>query len=192
MPRRLARPFVSFADVETTAANPDCAAGYLCTYGKKEVFGPCSKAGAGHYGGNESMLGLRNTAPETPYRKYNHFLVEDGTVSPALIVCGTPSVSLWSNWTYEDFDAACRQWQEIYAAKTAKDNSAAITDEKTFDRMLASDCAHTAEIRAVDGVSRLFVDGEAALPLLYLGKDPFGDDAALGDPSAATNSRGRA
>ena len=170
-----------FADVEADASNPDCAMGFVRAHGKAETLQPCYKAEVGNFsgGGRPSMIGLRNSAPGTPYRKYAHFLVEDGVVTPMIVIGGTPSTTKWTNWTFEDLAAAQEKWKRIYAERTARDNSAARIDEAAFDRMIAADFEHVAEIRAVDGVSRLFVDDEVSLPVVYNSKSSFGDDATM-------------
>ena len=43
------------------------------------------------------------------------------------------------------------------------------------DRAISADTEHSAEIRTVDGVSRLFVDGQPAVPIVYKGKHAFSD-----------------
>ena len=168
-----------FADVEVVAENPDCAYGLLRAYGTNESLCLDFAAEKGNFsgGGKPSMLGMPNTAPHTPYRKYAHFIASDGVVTPVIAIGGTPSSSVWRNWTFEDLPSAQRAWKEFYATKTAKDNSVAMMDEAEFDRAIARDIQHTAEVRTVDGVSRLFVDGKASLPIVYAAKGAARADA---------------
>ena len=170
-----------FADVEVVAENPDGACGFLRAHGKDKTLRRDFAAEKGNFssGGAESMLGMRNSAPGTPYRKYAHFIARDGMVTPVIVVGGTPSSSVWRNWTFEDVSAAQTEWARKYAEKTAKDNSSARIDEAELDRILASEIPHDAEVKVVDGVSRFLVDGKVALPVVYAAKVAFGDDAGM-------------
>lgn len=170
-----------FADVEVSDGDPDYACGFLRAYGTNENFTMCYELEAQNFsmGGQESMRNMRHSAPDTPYRKYAHFRARDGVVTPVIILTGSRSVSVWRNWTAEDLDDAQAQWQTFYATKTAKDNSAAMIDEVAFDKGVAADVEHTAEVRTIDGVSRLLIDGEISLPVAYNAKGAFGDDAAV-------------
>ncbi len=169
-----------FADVEVVADNPECAYGMLRAYGTKEKLCMDFDAEKGNFsgGGKPSMLGMPNTAPHTPFRKYAHFIVTEGVVTPVIVVGGTPSSSIWGNWTFEDLPVAQKTWNEFYAARTAKDNSSAMIDETEFDRAIAKDVQHTAEVRTIDGVSRLLIDGKISLPIVYTAKGAARADGA--------------
>ena len=170
-----------FADVEVFDGEPDYSCGFLRAHGTNESFRMCYELETQNFsmGGQESMRNMRHSAPGTPYRKYAHFRAKDGVVTPVIVLTGGRSASVWRNWTAEDLDAAQAEWRTFYATKTAKDNAAAMIDEDAFDRKIAADTEHTAEVRTIDGVSRLLIDGEITLPVAYNAKGAFGDDATM-------------
>ena len=167
------------ADVEVVADNPDCAYGFLRAHGATEDLRRDFKAEKGNFssGGSDSMLGMRNSPPHTPYRKYAHFIAQDGIVTPVILVGGPPSSSTWSNWTFERVSAAQKAWANILKSKAAKDNVASRMEEVAFNQLIASDVEHTAEVKTIGGVSRLLVDDEIVLPVAYSAKTSFGCDA---------------
>ncbi|MBO5940388.1 MAG: hypothetical protein J6R18_04245 [Kiritimatiellae bacterium] len=166
-----------FADVEVVADNPDCSLGFLRAYGSKENLCRDFAAEKGNFssGGSPSMIAMRNSAPNTPYRKYAHFIAKEGIVTPVIVIGGPPSQSIWGDWTFERVEAAQKEWAKEYAAKTTKDNSSAMIDESAFDRILAGDVHHTAEVKTIDGVSRLLVDGKMSLPVAYAARGKLKD-----------------
>ena len=176
-------PLRLFADAQVSSGDYFHAQAALRVYGKKENLLPCWKLNGRYFsmGGQEEMCAAVNSAPGTPYRKYTHYIVgADGLVTPVIVVAGTPSKSVWRNWTAEDLDAADVQWNEIYKAKTARDHSLERMDEATFDRLVAADkIDHTARLEKVGGVTRLLIDGVPSVPTAYRSKGSFGDDALL-------------
>lgn len=176
-------PLRLFADAQVSSGDYFHAQAALRAYGKNENLLPCWKLNARYFsmGGAEEMCAAVNSAPGTSYRKYTHYLVgADGLVTPVIVVAGTPSKSVWRNWTAEDLDAADAKWEGIYRAKTARDNSAERMDEAAFDRLIANDkIDHTARLEKVGGVTRLLIDGVVSVPTAYRSKGSFGDDALL-------------
>jgi len=176
-------PLRLFADVGVASGDYFHAQAALRAYGKNENLLPCWKLNARYFsmGGQEEMCATVNSAPGTSYRKYTHYLVAaDGLVTPVIIVGGTPSKSVWRNWTAEDLDAADAKWDGIYKAKTARDHSSERMDEAAFDRLIAEDkIDHTARLAKVGGVTRLLIDGVPSVPTAYRSKGSFGDDALL-------------
>ena len=166
------------ADVEVPDADADYSSGYLRAYGKKERLDICAALERDYFcfgGGHAEMRGLPCSAPGVTYRKYAHSRVVDGRVTPAIVVSGAPSTSIWRNWTVEDLAAAQAKWAAYFKTRQAGDHAGDRVDEAAFDRAIAADVEHTAEIRTVDGFSRLFVDGRPSEPIIYKGKHAFSD-----------------
>ena len=176
-------PLRLFADAQVSSGDYFHAQAALRAYGKNENLLPCWKLNARYFsmGGAEEMCAAVNSAPGTSYRKYTHYLVgADGLVTPVIVVAGTPSKSVWRNWTAEDLDAADAKWEGLYRAKTARDHSEERMDEAAFDRLIANDkIDHTARLEKVGGVTRLLIDGVVSVPTAYRSKGSFGDDALL-------------
>ena len=166
------------ADVTVPDADSEYSSGFLRAYGRKEILGLCHQAEREYFslgGGHNEMRGLACTAPSMTYRKYAHSRIVDGHVTPVVVVAGAPSISVWRNWTVEDVPAAKKVWEEYFRAHQAKDHADDRIDEASFDTAIAADTEHSAEIRTVDGFSRLFVDGKLAAPVVYKGKHAFSD-----------------
>ena len=166
------------ADVAVPDADADYSSGYLRAYGKDEKLEICFALERNFFGlggGHNEMRGFACSAPGMTYRKYAHYRATEGRVTPVIVVSGAPSTSIWRNWTVEDLPAAQAKWAEHFKTQQAKDHAGERVDEAAFDRALAADVEHTAEIRTVDGVSRLFVDGQPAVPVVYKGKHAFSD-----------------
>ena len=169
------------ADVEVEDADVSSASGFLRAYGAKEKLAICGLLERNYFatgGGPVEMRGMLCSAPGTAYRKYAHFRATDGRVTPVIVVCGTPSVSIWKNWTVEDLPSSKAVWERHYRTMLAKDHSHERTDEDAFNRTLAADCDHTAEIRRENGFSRFYVDGKPTMPVLYKGKHMMDDGSA--------------
>ena len=166
------------ADVAVPDADADYSSAFLRAYGRKERLGMCTvleKEFFGAGGGHNEMRGLACSAPGMTYRKYAHYRSTDGRVTPVIVIAGAPSTSIWRNWTIEDLPAAQAKWAEYFKTQQAKDHAGERVNEAAFDRAIAADTEHSAEIRTVDGVSRLFVDGQPAVPIVYKGKHAFSD-----------------
>ena len=91
-------------------------------------------------------------------------------VRPSIVVAGPPSVSVWRDWTVNDFDAASAAWKkeaQTVVERFTRDMTQDAIDETEFFRRLSNDVEHTAKVVRRDGVSRLLVDGKDAFPALY-------------------------
>lgn len=158
-----------FADVSAHTDAPDAALGYLCAHGAKRHISPVDKIGARWFsgGGKAYMRTLVNAAPGMTYRKYTHFMATVEPVTAVIAVEGAPSESVWRNWTAEDLDAAQRRWDEHWTALAAPDRSRDRADLKAFEKALAADIDHTAQIVTRNGYSRFLVDGKETPPFAY-------------------------
>lgn len=171
------------ADVQVVAGDVERV--HLCIRARDKdgAWKPCHElypargAAELYSGGPELMLGAVNSAPGRFYRKYGHFLADVSSTAFAIIATGTPSTSVWRDWTAEDVDAAQEKWKQTFADRTPKDRAAERIPTETFDRQVAADTDHVAAIRSQDDVTRLFVDGQAVPPAAFRAKGSFGADA---------------
>lgn len=140
-------------------------------------------------GGIQTMRSLPCTAPGMSYRKYGQCFAADDLLTPALVISGAPSDSIWRNWMAEDLAVADKAWPP---REPMPDYLPGACDEADFQRLLAHDCVHTAEVRRIGGVSRLLVDGEIAAPAIYKVKTDLyrtGPDLALRNVSNFAGGR---
>ncbi len=159
------------ADESVRDADVNFSSGFLRYHGKKEgMLRMDTKAENKSFweGGQQTMRGLPCTAPGMTYRKYAQCSAKDGVVTPVLVVAGKASDSVWKNWCAEDLDAATEA-RRTFIKKNypSQDRRPTMMDEKEFDSITAGDCLHSAEVRRIDGVSRLLVDGVISAPVLY-------------------------
>lgn len=162
------------ADVEVPVADTDYSVGFLRAYGHAEDLAPDDKSENQNFffGGQHVMRALPNSPPGETYRKFYQYRAVEDFVTPVIVVAGMPSVTVWKTWGAEDVDAAQALWKRHFDAHQAHDHAADRMDEATFDRLLSFDPTnHVAEIRRIDGVSRLVVDGEIAAPVVYKSKN---------------------
>ena len=117
--------------------------------------------------GGHQMRRIVNTAPSVSYRKYVHGISESGEITPAIWVRGAASESVWYNWRAEYNDEAQELWREYRSERVMPDRRAEMEDRDSFERCLASDTEHEAEIRTVDGRSVFVVDGRPTVPMVY-------------------------
>ena len=167
--------FVS--DVEIPSADVDFSSGFLRGYGREEDLSLDIGAESANFYlcGQHTVRGMPNTAPGMTTRKFAHLRVKDDVVTPAIVVCGARSTSVWKTWEAEDDAASQAEWKKHYETHRAKDHSSERIDEKAFDAMIAADAEHTARIARIDGVSRLLVDGRISAPALYKAKHILSD-----------------
>lgn len=158
-----------FADVSAKTESPSAAVGYLCAYGEKSVLAFPDPISAKEFssGCRPYMRCLVNSAPGMTYRKYAHFSPDDGPATPAIVIEGAPSESVWRNWGAEDLVAAQEAWDAHHKQLSAQDRSGDLADRAAFDAALAADIDHNAEIVSRDGISRFVVDGKDAVPFVY-------------------------
>ena len=156
------------ADQTSTSADVDYSSGFLRYYGRKEKLDLSPAESKNFYrGGMQTMRGMPCTAPGMSYRKYAQCYAEDDILTPVIVVAGAASDSVWRNWFAEDLEAAQALWRKKYQSIPLPDRSSERMDEAAFDRMIAADVEHTAEVRRIDGVSRLVVDGKVVAPVAY-------------------------
>ena len=158
------------ADVAVTGSHGDYCHGFLRAHGKKAEYG-VSELFEKDYGGGgvPESLGLPNSTQGQTYRKYANAVAHDGVLAPAIVVSGSPSVSVWSNWTVSSLKAEQLAWSRKYntwGVPREKDRQ----DEAAYDRALASDVQHTAKVVKGRAGPELLVDGRAATPVLYKGR----------------------
>ena len=157
------------ADHAVADADVNYSSGALRYHGRTESFKMCGPAEGRvfWYGGTHTMRGLPCTAPGMTYRKYAQCYAEDDVLTPLILVSGAPSDSTWRNWFAEDLEETDRLWKARTGALPDPDYCGDRMDEKAFDAKMAAEKDHVAEIRRVDGVSRLLVDGEIVAPSVY-------------------------
>lgn len=155
------------ADLVSTNADVNFSSSALRAHGRKNrSLAIDSKAERLNFwnGGVQTMRSLPCTAPGMSYRKYGQCFAAEDELTPAIVISGAPSDSVWRNWIAEDLAAADKAWPP---REPMPDYLPGACDETDFQSLLARDCVHTAEVRRVDGVSRLVVDGEIAAPVIY-------------------------
>ena len=165
------------ADVEVSGSNGDTAHGFLRAFGKYQSYGvsPLFEndfAGAGI----PRMHGLPNSPKGQTYRKFGSQVANDGVMTPAIVVTGSPSVSTWSGWKVSDYKDEREEWHKATRTRWPKLKDNDRQDEKSFAAELAKDIDHTAEIVSVNGVSQLIVDGKLAQPVAYKGPHASGEE----------------
>ena len=150
--------------------------GFLRMFGKKEDLSYFSKLN-GRGGGGPKMQNLTNTAPGVWERKISHLLADKktgGVITPAIVIAGSPSVSIWDDWAIEDFKVAKQAWTEnIKKSAAAKaDYDKDMISLKQFEKNLEAEIDHTAKMVSLNGKTRLLIDGKVVAPAMYKGKIP--------------------
>lgn len=164
------------ADVRVTGSNGEISHGFLRARGESLKYGVSPLFENDFAGGGiPQSLGLPNSPAGQSYRKYGSYVAKDGVMTPAIVVDGAPSVSVWSGWKVSDMKAERAKWHAETRARwpTIKDKDR--QDEKEFAAQLAADVEHTAEVVRENGVSRLLVDGKPVQPVAYKGPHASGD-----------------
>jgi hypothetical protein len=113
----------SFADAEVSGADPLYSLALPRIFDSRKRLSACWSLDAERtfMGGGEKIAYLVNTAPGVAERRFSNFIVDakGGTnLSPALIIAGAPSVSVWHRWGVEDYDAANAAWEKFRAEYT--------------------------------------------------------------------------
>lgn len=158
------------ADHAVMDADVDYSSGFLRYHGAIEknlrMDGPCERLNFWG-GGLQTMRGMPCTAPGMTYRKYAQCYAEDGMLTPVIVIAGAASDSVWKNWCAEDLESSRKALNVLKGQHHRPDYLPQAISERELDELLAGDSDHKAEIRKVDGVSRLFVDGAATAPVAY-------------------------
>ena len=124
-------------------------------------------------GGNRAtkMLYLSNTDSGKWGVKlgYQKVKAKNGeTITPAIIVAGSPSTSFWDEWVIENNAEVAQAWSHMQKNPPYPiDYDKQRMDEGKFDAMLAKDSEHTAKVVKQDGYARLTVDGKVIAPMLF-------------------------
>ena len=156
------------ADVEVSSKNPDDAKGWLSAAEPGKSFKLENRTGRKRLGSGGLRKSLMvNSVSGTPYRKYNHILAAKKKITPAIVVEGSASESVWRNWMAEDEDVAAEAWARHLEKVRVPDRASEMTPDAVFAAELAADIEHTAEVRSMNGRSVLFVDGKPSIPVVY-------------------------
>ena len=163
------------ASVQVSVSNavPERSHGFIRLYGKRENLDFHPLDDRAFMRGGVRMTNLYCTASRVWERKFAHYesTSQDGTnVTCVLVVSGCPSESRWRNWCVEDDDMVQSRWRTYAAARSPRDFSGDRIPLRQFRARLASDVEHTAAVRKVDGVPRLFVDDVDTPPMIYKAK----------------------
>ena len=163
------------ASVQVSVSNavPERSHGFIRLYGKRENLDFHPLDDRAFMRGGVRMTNLYCTASRVWERKFAHYesTSQDGTnVTCVLIVSGCPSERRWRNWCVEDDDMVQSRWRTYAAARSPRDFSGDRIPLRQFRARLASDVEHTAAVRKVDGVPRLFVDDVDTPPMIYKAK----------------------
>jgi len=152
--------------------DPEYAMGFLRMYGARKTYDYFSALDERRRGGPK-MDYLFNTPPGVRERKLCRFLANaaNGTnVTPAIVVAGPRSESVWSGWGVEDLKVATANWKAFVKKVEPKDHSGNRQEETAFDAALAADRDHTAKVVRRGGAPVLLVDGVETPPVFFKGK----------------------
>ena len=117
---------------------------------------------------------LVNTPPGGFTRKICRTRVgESGKVTAAIVVEGSPSVTVWREWSVEDAVAADESWAGMHRTFGSVDRSNTMIPEREFDVALAADKEHTARMVKTSNGGVLEVDGRKVPSIIYK-PTPFG------------------
>ena len=158
------------ADVEVEDSDPEFSYGFLRAWGEAENL----VAYAAGYAVSGTLrptpaAGLFMTPTGKSFRKYGYWKSDGPRATPALVIAGRRSRSVWSNWLFEDESAVLENWRRVRKAGEAR-RIECVRAERTdaeFAAFLAKDVEHTAKLAKVDGVTRLLVDGRITVPNVF-------------------------
>lgn len=158
---------------EVFTRDPEFAHGHLA-FRDHRGFYVEDKVAEGHaLRGRQSMGYLRNTAPGRPHERFSYWpsaRVESTGAVPAIVISGKPSDTLWYDWVADDYGESKRDRADAWGdSRRAKDYQSTMCPERAFDEFLAADRDHVAQLKKVDGVTRLTVDGQVVAPMLFKG-----------------------
>ena len=160
------------AEVTGNMSDPDSSLGFLRMYGRSRDFRYFNGLD-GRGSGGPRMDFIFNTASNEPCRKVCRYFASEtaGTnVTPAIVVAGTRSDSVWRMWQVEDLSAAERRWRKYIEKVEPSDHSSDRQDDNSFTQTLAGDIDHTACVEKENGYAVLKVDGQTVAPVLFKGK----------------------
>lgn len=158
------------ADVEVTDSDPEFSYAFLRAWGAKEDL----KLWAAGYSIAGTLrpnmdAGFFMTATGKSFRKYGYWKSTGPRATPAIVIAGRASRSVWKNWLFEDMSAVTANWKNVRKAGEAKRlecRQKEMTDAE-FDAFIKKDIEHTAKLQKVDGVTRLLIDGKVSVPNVF-------------------------
>ena len=159
------------ADVNVSAAVPDCSHAYLRADDGREWIG--YQTGVSDAGSRPTVnCGLIQQPVGMYYRKRFTYRGEGKPVYPMIVVSGSPSVSTWKNWAADDR----KDIDELFLKKIRPETWArrprpedAIVSHEEVLRQCAESIDHTAKLETENGVVYLTVDGRKVPPAAYHG-----------------------
>ena len=162
-----------------TSAYCECSDGdseeggaYLRLWGKQEDLS-YFKGLDGRGPGGPRMDKMLNAAPGMRIRKLAHRLAdaETGTsITPAIVVSGPRSTSVWSDWCVEDFVVAKNAWTTYCKTLEPPTVDFGMQDENGFAEALAHDSDHTATLARDGEFTKLRIDGKDVPPMIFKGR----------------------
>ena len=162
----------TFANVREVDGDPMRSLGFLRLWSGAENL---TIAGNGAYGPSPLNHFLIGTEPQGKVRKLALPPAESAAgpdFTPAIVVAGAPSTSLWTDWGAEDVGDADRVWKAYKAERWktgVRNHSAEVSPENEVMRAIFADTDHTAKVVKRDGFARLQIDGRDAPPVFYKG-----------------------
>lgn len=161
------------ARVSCANAEPLKSVGALRMSGPKENLdlNGLDRRNFGAKGPRVSML--VNTPPGTDEIKFSHYQAwgHDGVATPAIIVGGVRSESVWRDWLIEDFGDVVNAWNRVVRKTKPADRMNDAVAVSDFDRALAAEKEHTAKVEVRNGAPRILVDGNVVPPVLFKSKN---------------------
>jgi len=160
------------ASVSSGAGDPESSLGFLRMYGRRRDLKYFSGLD-GRGPGGPKMDFLFSVPEDEPYRKLCRYLASeaDGTnVTPAIVVAGARSDSVWRDWYVEDLGDAERRWRDFLKNVEPADHSGDMQDAAEFAESIARDVDHTARVAKENGAAVLKVDGKTVAPVIFKGK----------------------
>ncbi len=126
----------------------------------------------GDFPGGPRQKLLINALPGTWERKLSYYQQPEkgGEIRPVIVVSGASSVSLWSDWVLEDYDAAAKVWRKSLPYKGPKVRDDEKIPRDKFKAALDADSDHTAKVGMANGGLQLLVDGKPVVPVIYKSK----------------------
>ena len=156
-------------------ADPETANAYIRMWSGRENL----DWGRANFGKTATDSPLFKTLINTPPGEFTRKLCrtktgKSGKVTAAIIVEGSPSVTVWRDWGCEDADAADKAWgKRTGDGRKPPDRSGTMIAESLFDAAIAADIDHCATMEKTPSGGELRIDGKPVPPVLYK-PIPFG------------------
>ena len=160
--------------VRCTNSNFEYTPGFIRMFGKKEDLSYFKKLD-GRGPGGPKMQFIANTAPGVWERKLARWQIDSksGTaVTPAIVVSGVPSVSVWDDWQIRDLKTELKRWEAMRKRRSdTKNYDVDMIPQDEFEKALAADIDHTGKVVKINGTTRLLIDGKITAPAIYKAKN---------------------